>query len=255
MAVVLAIAATIAVILLVLNLSSGEKKIKHEIQHLYAVEDPQFLRSMGSLLGPAILPGNRVTTLLNGDQIFPAMLEAIRGAKETITFETYIYWSGQIGQEFADALSERARAGVKVHLLLDWVGSGKAKKEYIDTMKAVGVEVDKYHPLHWYNVARVNNRTHRKLLVVDGKVGFTGGVGIADKWSGNAQDPDHWRDSHFRLEGPAVAQMQSAFMDNWMKTRSKVLHGEEYFPKLAAVGPPPHRSSGALPGREAKASG
>ena len=236
MAVVLGIAMTIVVILLVLNLSSGEKKIKHEIQALYAVEDPQFLRSMGSLLGPAILPGNRITTLLNGDQIFPAMLEAIRGAKETIAFETYIYWSGQIGQEFADALSERARAGVKVHVLLDWVGSGKAKKEYIDKMKAAGVEVEKYHPLHWYNVARVNNRTHRKILVVDGKIGFTGGVGIADKWSGNAQDPDHWRDSHFRLEGPAVAQMQSAFMDNWMKTRSKVLHGEEYFPKLAPAG-------------------
>ncbi|HEY6065956.1 MAG TPA: phospholipase D-like domain-containing protein [Thermoanaerobaculia bacterium] len=236
MVIVLAVGAAIALVLLVLNLSSGEKKIKQEIEPLYGVDDPQFLRSMGSLLGPAILKGNRVTTLLNGDQIFPAMLEAIRGAKKTITFETYIYWSGTVGQEFADALSERARAGVKVHVLLDWVGSGKAKQEYIDGMKAAGVEVEKYHPLRWYNVARVNNRTHRKLLVVDGKVGFTGGVGIADKWSGNAQDPDHWRDSHFKLEGPAVAQMQAAFMDNWMKTRSKVLHGEEYFPKLEDVG-------------------
>ncbi len=121
---------------------------------------------------------------------------------------------------------------MKVHVLLDWVGSNKAKKEYIDKMKAAGVEVDKYHPLRWYNFHRVNNRTHRKILVVDGKVGFTGGVGIADKWSGHAQDPEHWRDSHFRLEGPAVAQMQAAFMDNWMKTQSKVLHGEEYFPAL-----------------------
>ena len=240
MAVVLAIGATIALILIVLNLSSGEKKIKHQIEPLYAVEDPQFLRSMGSLLGPAVVGGNRVTTLLNGDQIFPAMLEAIKRAKKTIDFETYIYWSGEIGQQFADALSGRARDGVRVHVLLDWVGSGKAKKEYLDEMREAGVEVEKYHPLKWYHLARINNRTHRKLLVVDGKIGFTGGVGIADKWSGNAQDPEHWRDSHFRLEGPAVAQMQAAFMDNWMKTQSKVLHGEDYFPRLEPVG-----SSGA----------
>src|SRR5512134_524064 len=236
MAVVLAIGATLVLILIVLNLSSGEKKIKHQIEPLYAVGDPQFLRSMGSLLGPAVRAGNRVGTLLNGDQIFPAMLEAIRGAKKTIAFETYIYWSGDVGQQFADALSERARAGVKVHVLLDWVGSGKAKKEYLDEMRDAGVEVEKYHPLRWYNLSRINNRTHRKLLVVDGRVGFTGGVGIADKWSGNAQDPEHWRDSHFQLEGPAVAQMQAAFMDNWMKTQSKVLHGEEYFPELEPAG-------------------
>lgn len=240
MAVVLAIGATLALILIVLNLSSGEKKIKHQIEPLYAVGDPQFLRAMGSLLGPPIVGGNRVATLINGDQIFPAMLDAIRGAKETIDLETYIYWSGEVGLQFADALSERARAGVRVHVLLDWVGSGKAKKEYLDEMREAGVEVEKYHPLKWYHLARINNRTHRKLLIVDGKVGFTGGVGIADKWSGNAQDPDHWRDSHFRLEGPAVAQMQAAFMDNWMKTQSKVLHGEDYFPRLEPVG-----SSGA----------
>ncbi len=231
-----AVVATLAVVFLVLNLLPSEKKIKKHIQPLYAVSDPQFLRSMGSLLGPAIVDGNRVVTLLNGDRIFPAMLEAIRSATKTITFETYIYWSGEVGEQFSEALSERARAGVKVHVLLDWVGSGKMKDEYIDKMKSAGVEVEKYHPLHWYNLSRINNRTHRKILVVDGRVGFTGGVGIADKWTGNAQDPDHWRDTHFRLEGPAVAQMQAAFMDNWMKTQSEVLHGEEYFPALSPVG-------------------
>ena len=236
MAVFLAIGATLVVVFLFLNLSPSEKKIKRHIEPLYAVSDPQFLRSMGSLLGPAIVDGNRVTTLLNGDRIFPAMLEAIRGATKTVSFETYIYWSGEVGQQFADALSERARAGVKVHVLLDWVGSGKAKKEYLDQMREAGAEVERYHPLHWYNLSRINNRTHRKILVVDGRVGFTGGVGIADKWTGNAQDPDHWRDSHFRLEGPAVAQMQAAFMDNWMTTQSEVLHGEEYFPPLPPVG-------------------
>ncbi|HVE66541.1 MAG TPA: cardiolipin synthase [Thermoanaerobaculia bacterium] len=236
MAVFLAIGATLVVVFLFLNLSPSEKKIKRHIEPLYAVSDPQFLRSMGSLLGPAIVDGNRVTTLLNGDRIFPAMLEAIRGATKTIAFETYIYWSGDVGQQFSYALSERARAGVKVHVLLDWVGSGRAKREYLDQMREAGVEVERYHPLHWYNLARINNRTHRKILVVDGRIGFTGGVGIADKWTGDAQDPEHWRDTHFRLEGPAVAQMQAAFMDNWMKTQSEVLHGEEYFPPLSPVG-------------------
>ena len=231
-----AVLATLAVVLLVLNLSSSEKKIKHRIAPLYGVRDPQFLRSMGSLLGPAILAGNRVTTLTNGDEIFPAMLEAIRGAQKTISFETYIYWSGAIGQEFASALEERARSGVKVRVLLDWVGSGKMDANLLDGMKKAGVRVERYHPLRWYHLARLNNRTHRKLLVVDGRIGFTGGVGIADKWSGHAQDEDHWRDSHFRLEGPAVAQMQAAFMDNWMKTESEVLHGEDDFPKLSPAG-------------------
>jgi cardiolipin synthase len=236
MTIALAVALTLVLTMLALNVWPGEKKIRHRIEPLYAVGDPQFSRSMGSLLGPSIVGENRVTSLVNGDQIFPAMLAAIDGAKKTIAFETYIYWSGEVGDRFAKALSERARAGVRVHVLLDWVGSGKAKKKYLDDMKKAGVEVEKYHPLHWYHLSRINNRTHRKLLVVDGSTGFTGGVGIADKWSGNAQDPDHWRDSHFKLEGPAVAQMQAAFMDNWMKTRSEVLHGEKYFPPLAAAG-------------------
>jgi cardiolipin synthase A/B len=228
--------ATFAVVLIVLNLSSGEKKIKHRIDPLYGVEDPQFLRTMGLLLGPPIVGGNKVMTLVNGDRIFPAMLKAIRGARETINFETYIYWSGRVGKEFADALSERARAGVKVCILLDWVGTGKMDESQIQELKAAGAELRKYHPLRWYNLARVNNRTHRKLLIVDGRTGFTGGVGIADKWSGDAQDESHWRDTHYRLDGPAVAQMQAAFMDNWMKTEARVLQGPEYFPKIDRVG-------------------
>ncbi|MBC8133032.1 MAG: cardiolipin synthase B [Deltaproteobacteria bacterium] len=222
--------------LVALNLTSGESEVTHEIPHLYAVGDPQFKRSMGALLGPDMVAGNQVTMLVNGDQIFPAMLAAIRAAKQTINFETYIYWSGEVGRAFSEALSERARAGVKIHVLLDWVGSGKADKSLIEAMSQAGAEVEKYHPLRWYSLSRINNRTHRKLLVVDGRVGFTGGVGIADLWSGNAEDPDHWRDTHYRLEGPAVAQMQSVFMDNWRKTRALVLHGPEYFPALSPAG-------------------
>jgi cardiolipin synthase len=116
---------------------------------------------MGVMLGPQIVDGNRFDALLNGDQIFPSMLKAIRGAQKTVTFETYIYWSEAIGKEFADALSERARAGVKVHVLIDWVGSSKMDQSYLATMKQAGVEVEKYHPLRWYNLGRMNNRTHR----------------------------------------------------------------------------------------------
>jgi len=214
----------------------GEKHIEHPVPRLYGAEDPQFSRAMGELLGRAILDGNRVEVLLNGDEIFPGMLKAIRGARKTITFETYIYWSGSIGREFADALAERAHAGVKVHVLLDWVGSNKMDKSLLEEMNKAGVQVRKYHEPRWYQLGKLNNRTHRKLLVVDGQEGFTGGVGIADAWTGHAQDPQHWRDSHFRIRGPAVAQMQSAFMDNWIKVSGDVLHGPEYFPALAQVG-------------------
>ncbi len=227
---------TAAAILLALNFTAGEKQVQHQLPRLYGTSDPQFVRAMGSLLGPGIAGGNQVSELLNGDQIFPSMLEAIRGAKRSITFETYIYWSGDIGKQFADALTERARAGVQVHVLLDWVGSQKIDESFLQGMEAAGVQVRKFHQPHWYNLARMNNRTHRKLLVVDGKVGFTGGVGIAPAWTGNGQDADHWRDSHFRVEGPVVAQIQSTFLDNWLKVTGQVKHGEDYFPAIATAG-------------------
>ena len=214
----------------------SEKNIEHPIPRLYGAEDPQFARTMGALLGPGILDGNRIDVLLNGDEIFPAMLQAIRSGKKTITFETFIYWSGSIGSEFANALAERARAGVKVHVLIDWVGSNKMDASLLALMEQAGVQVRKYHKPQWYHLDRLNNRTHRKLLVVDGQIGFTGGVGIADPWTGHAQDPEHWRDSHYRVQGPMVAQMQAVFMDNWIKVSGDVLHGAEYFPPLEPVG-------------------
>ncbi|HYD62296.1 MAG TPA: cardiolipin synthase [Noviherbaspirillum sp.] len=232
----LAILATLALTLIVINLAEGEKKIDRHIESRYGVRDPQFLRAMGVLLGPSVLEGNNIEHLENGDRIFPAMLQAIRSAKHTIVFETFIYWSGEVGRAFADALRERAQAGVKVHVLLDWVGSAKMERKLLEKMREGGVRVERYHEPHWYNWSRMNNRTHRKLLVVDGLVGFTGGVGIADQWSGDAQDENHWRDSHFRIEGPAVAEFQAVFMDNWMKATGQVLHGPEYFPKIDSAG-------------------
>ena len=234
--ILITVAVTVLAVVLAMNFATPEKKLERRILHRYAVADPQFRREMSVLLGPSILPGNHVVDLENGEQIFPAMLEAIRSARRTITFETYIYWSGEIGKQFADALSERARAGVKVHVVVDWVGSIKMEGDLLTQMERSGVEVKHYRPLKWYNLGRLNNRTHRKLLVVDGKVGFTGGVGIADQWSGHAQDPDHWRDLHFRVEGPAVAQFQAAFNDNWIKTTGEVLNGDAYFPALTQAG-------------------
>jgi cardiolipin synthase len=231
-----AVLLTLAVVLLAFNLMSGEKRIEHRIERLYSTEDPQFMQAMGVLLGPPVLGGNAYRVLINGDRIFPAMLAAIRGARETVNFETYIYWSESIGRQFADALAERARAGVKVNVLIDWVGSAKIDPAFIEEMKAAGVEVLRYHPPHWSQLGRLNNRTHRKLLVVDGRIGFTGGVGIAAEWTGDAQDPEHWRDTHFQVEGPVVAQMQAVFMDNWIKSTGTVLHGADYFPKLAFAG-------------------
>jgi cardiolipin synthase len=234
------VVATVLVVLVVQNLLARGHQITYRIGHEYRVGSPEFVRAMSVLLGPPMLEGNRITALQNGDEIFPAMLDAIRGARETINFETYIYWEGAIGREMAEALAERARAGVEVRVLLDWAGAAKADKPMVERMREAGAEVVWYHPLRWYNLGRLNNRTHRKLLVVDGRIGFTGGVGIADEWLGRAQDERHWRDSHYRVEGPTVAQMQAAFLDNWMETQGQVLHGEKFFPEAAAERAGPH---------------
>jgi cardiolipin synthase len=180
--------------------------------------------------------GNRVTALLNGDEAFPAMLEAIRSARRSIALEAYIFWPGTVGTTFAEALAERARAGVATHLLLDAMGSKKLDEELIGRMRDAGVQVVYFRPLRWYTLDRVNHRTHRKLLIVDGRVGFTGGLGIADLYLGHAQDKDHWRDGQFRAEGPVVGQLQAAFLDNWIQTGGPLLHGEDYYPPLDSAG-------------------
>ena len=231
--------AVVTITVIGLNFVQPERRIQHHVEHRYATDDARFRHELSVLLGPPILEGNRVSNLENGAQIFPAMLAAVRSAKRSITFETYIYWSGDIGREFADALIERSQAGVPVHVLVDWVGSQKMDEALVYQMEQAGVQIKRYHPLHWYHLVRMNNRTHRKVLVVDGGIGFTGGVGIADQWQGDAQDPEHWRDSHYRVEGPAVAQMQAAFMDNWIKTTGEVLRGEEYFPDARRAGDAP----------------
>ena len=229
-------AISLLLFVLAMNFATPEKTIERKIEHRFSIADPQFRREMSVMLGPSVIPGNRVTALHNGVEIFPAMIEAIRGAQVSVNFETYIYWSGETGRQFTEALSERARAGIPVNVTIDWVGSIKMDQELLDRMEEAGVTVHRYRPLHWYNLGRMNNRTHRKLLVVDGRIGFTGGVGIADVWQGKAEDPEHWRDSHYRIEGPVVAQMQAAFNDNWIKSKGVVLNGPDYFPPLETSG-------------------
>ena len=229
--------ATFLAVVLGLNFVGVEKHVLRTPAHAYGIRDAAFARVVGSLLGPPVVRGNRIDTLVNGEEIFPAMLDAITHAQHTLDFETYIYWSGATGHAFAEAIAARARDGVRTHVLLDWVGSQSMDQAVLTLMRDAGARVEVYHPLRWYTLARLNNRTHRKLLVVDGRIAFTGGVGIADEWTGHAQDPAHWRDTHYRVEGPAVAQMQAAFEDNWIKVTGEVDHEPRYFPALEAHDP------------------
>ncbi len=209
--------------------------ITQEVTPLYSAGSPNFQRAAGSLLKREFLAGNEITTLVNGNEIFPAMLREIRRARRSISFETYIFSHGEMGEQFAAAFAERAAAGVKVRAIFDAQGS-KAGRDDMRRMEAAGVEVVNYHPFFYPDPRRFNNRTHRKLLIIDGKVGFIGGVGIADEWMGDAAAPGQWRENHYRVTGPVVAQMQAIFAENWLKTRGEVLHGPDLFPPLAATG-------------------
>jgi len=169
-------------------------------------------------VGSVFTEGNQVTVLKNGVEIFPSMLEAIRGAEKSIEFLTFIYWTGDIAREFADALSEQAQAGVRVRVLLDAYGSRPMRDELIQQMKDAGVFVERFRPIVRWKMWESDHRTHRKILIVDSEVGFTGGVGIAEEWEGDASGPTEWRDTHFRVAGPAVTSLRSTFLTDWRDT-------------------------------------
>ena len=175
-------------------------------------------RTLEGIIGVPMTEGNEISIMRNGDEIFPVMLEAIAGARHTIDFLTFVYWSGDIGTRFADALSERARAGVRVRVLLDGWGSHPIERPLVDEMQEAGVQVRWFRPLKHFEPNKMDHRTHRKVLIVDETAGFTGGVGIADEWQGNARDVSEWRDTHFRVSGPAVDGLRAAFLDNWAET-------------------------------------
>ncbi len=215
------------------NFISEGKKLRRLVTAPYAIGDEAFVRSISHLLGPPLLEGNRVTHLCNGSQTFPAMLAAIEAAERTICFENFIFWTGRVAGQFAEALAARARAGVRVHMLQDAIGCDCRDGAEVRLLRSAGVELEIFRFTH---LTRINERTHRKIMVIDGKHGFIGGTGIGDVWDGRGNQPDQWRDSHFHLEGPAVAQMQQAFLDNWMMSRGAVLHGDDYFPKIDPAG-------------------
>lgn len=233
--VIIAVAATVIGVWL-LRRAQDRRIVLHPIRDCPPAGSPEFTRTLGSLLGAAFVGGNRLRRLRNGDEIFPAMLAAVKEARRAICFETFIYWSGDIGHRLARALADRALAGVKVNVLLDYVGSLTMDDGALRLMRDAGCEIVRFHPPSLLHPSRINNRTHRKLLVIDGRVGFTGGVGIGDQWTGDAQDEHHWRDTHLRIEGPVVAQLQGVFMVNWTKATGRVTCGEQYFPALPEVG-------------------
>jgi cardiolipin synthase len=217
------------------NLRTTEKRLLYRPRRLYTSGDADFRRALGILLGPPLVPGNRVTSLVNGEQIYAAMLNAIRTAQNNITFETFVFRDG-VGAQFVEELSNAARRGVQVHMLLDWLGSRTMNQSLLQAARTAGCELHVYHPPSWYHLGRINNRTHRKLLIVDGKIGFTGGVGMGVEWKQGLEGLPPWRETHFKAEGPVVAQMQAVFVDNWIKATGRVLHGADYFPKLAPAG-------------------
>jgi hypothetical protein len=198
---------------------------QYGLEHGLTVSDPEFLNSMAGAAGVAFVPGNSLALLNNGDRFYPAMLDAINGAKYSITIEAYIYWAGEIGMQFANALGAAARRGVRVKILLDAVGSASVGAEILKILDQGGCHVAWYNPFRIGHLRRINNRTHRKSLIIDGRIGFTGGAGIADHWTGDAQDDKHWRDLQIRIEGPAVRPLQTGFAQNWLEATCELVTG------------------------------
>jgi cardiolipin synthase A/B len=207
----------------------------YEIGTELEVDSEEFVRAAEALTGAPISHGNRAELLINGDRIFPAFLETIEAAEHTLNVQTYIYWRGEIASEVAQAIGERARAGVRCSVILDALGAAKMERSLIRELESAGARVVRLRPPKPYAIRRVANRTHRRLLVADGRVGMTGGVGVAAEWTGDAEDPDHWRDTHVRVRGPVVRGMQGAFAENWLEGTGEVLAGEEYLPELDPV--------------------
>jgi cardiolipin synthase len=192
---------------------------------------PPFSRLVDSWCGAPVRPGNHVDVLRNGSEIFPSMLDAIASATQTIDFSNYIFWKGEVATTFAEALMERARAGVEVNVLVDGWGSAKMDRALVERLEEAGATFVWFRQPHWYTAKKLNNRSHRRILIIDGYVGFTGGLGIADEWSGNAEGPENWRETHVRVEGPAVVDLLGAFAENWVEETGRVLAGP-HLPQL-----------------------
>jgi cardiolipin synthase len=215
----------------------SEHSPRYGLDHEFSIDSDEFMETITGATGVPALSGNAIDVLKNGDEFYPVMLEEIARARESITIEAYIYWAGDIGRTFATALASKAREGIAVKILLDAVGSANIGSEILETLEAGGCQLAWYNRIHWYTIGRFNHRTHRKSLIIDGLVGFTGGAGIADVWLGDAQAPGHWRDTQIRLAGPAVTPLQTGFAQNWLKATVELLSGARFYPDHEPVGP------------------
>jgi cardiolipin synthase len=214
-----------------------EASPQYGLDHEFSIDDDEFLPTMAGATGVAFLPGNTLKILNNGDEFYPAMLEAIRAADASITVEAYIYWAGDIGREFAEALAAKATSGVRVKILLDAVGSSAIGEDILKILEQGKCQLAWYNPFSWRRLNRYNHRTHRKSLIIDGRLAFTGGAGIADHWRGQARHPGEWRDMQIRVDGPAVMPLQTGFAQNWLQTTGELITGPLYYPEPEAAGP------------------
>jgi len=217
-------------------LAPRERVPGYGLEHKFAVHSHEFLSSVVGATDVPFVHNNKFTVLNDGDEFYPAMLDAIANAQKSITMEQYIFWDGEIGRRFAAALAERSRAGVKVKLLLDAFGSATLRGQIFQTLKDGGCDIAWYNPVWLRTLGRFNHRDHRKSLIIDGRIAFTGGAGIADHWLGHAQDPKHWRDIQIRLEGPGATGLQAAFSQNWLETTAELISDANYFPPSDSAG-------------------
>jgi cardiolipin synthase len=199
-------------------------------------QSAEFRATMACITGMPLVKGNRLTIYNNGDEFYPAMLNAVESAKHSVTMEQYIYWNSQVGLRFAEALAEKARQGIKVRLLVDAIGSATLGEQILKILEAGGCQLAWFRPIHWYTLDRANQRTHRKSLIVDGRIAFTGGAGLADQWLGAAKDEHEWRDIQVCVEGPAALAQQTGFLQNWLLSTGEILSGQEFVPPPSAMG-------------------
>jgi len=221
----------------VLIVALGPNPPVHEALPALSIGEPAFVATLEAHLSTPVVDGNRVTLLLNGDEIFPAKLAAVRAARTTINYAEYFWAEGAVGEELAEALAERCRAGVAVKVLLDGLGTLYMPEAHVATMKRAGCRVQTFRGLARLSLRRHNNRNHRRILVVDGRLGISGASGVSEKWAGDGRQDGHWRDTDVRVEGPAVEWLQAAFAENWREATLELLGGSAYFPgTLAPVG-------------------
>jgi cardiolipin synthase len=211
-----------------------ERKFHVRVPDLDSFEEA--LPSIAGMTQAVILEGNRAEILQNGDEFFPALLASIAGAKETIHFETYVWWTGGICDEVAEAFARRAREGIEVRVTVDALGAMKMKSRLRNLMKKAGVKLSLYHPIQIMDIGQLNKRTHRKLAIFDGREAYIFGHGISRKWTGHGEDKEHWRDTGVRLRGPVVNAVQAVFAQHWIEETGEVLVGEQYFPHLEPAG-------------------